>query len=218
MAVIKACLFDLDGTLADTLPDLAAATNDALRANGFPVRPFADFPHMVGDGVGKLIERALNDAATPERIQQVLGTFIPVYDAGCMNKTCLYDGIADLIDRLHREGIHLLVVTNKPQAQAEKIIAHFFPEGVFAGVYGGGDRYPRKPHPASVELALQQVSVTAAEAVFIGDSDVDVFTAKAAKMPCIGVSWGFRGEEELRNSGADHIAHTADDIERIVLD
>lgn len=212
----KAVLFDLDGTLANTLPDLAAATNDALRANGFPVCPFDAFPHMVGDGVRKLIERALGEAATPDRVAQVLADFIPIYDARCLQDTVLYDGVAATVERLKNAGYRLLVVTNKPQQQAEKIVHHFFGD-LFEGVYGGGDRYPRKPDPASVYLALQQVGAIPETAWLIGDSDVDVFTAHAAGIPCIGVAWGFRGEAELRFAGADHIAHAAEDVEEIVL-
>lgn len=212
----KAVLFDLDGTLADTLPDLAAATNDALRANGFPVCPFGAFPHMVGNGARKLIERALGESVAPETVERVLASFLEIYDARCLQDTVLYPGVADLTERLCQAGFHLLVVTNKPQRQAEKIVRHFFGDRL-EGVYGGGENYPRKPDPASAYLALQQVGATPATAWFIGDSDVDVFTAHAAGIPCIGVAWGFRGEEELRTAGADHIAHTVADIEEIVL-
>ncbi len=205
------CLFDLDGTLANTLPDLAAATNAALEQHDYPTSPLSDFPRMVGDGVGKLIERALGVRATPERVATVLATFLEYYDAHCLDQTTLYPGMDRAVDALLRNGLGIAVVTNKPQKQAETITRHLLGDRI-AGVWGGGERYPRKPDPASVFLALEHLSVSPGEAVFVGDSDVDVFTAHAAGIPCIGVAWGFRGEDELRSAGADTVIHSAEEL------
>ena len=213
----KAVLFDLDGTLADTLPDLAAATNAALRENGFPECPLGDYPHMVGNGARLLVQRALHEAATDDTVEQVLASFLRIYDELCLREVRLYPGIDETVRRLHEAGYHLLVVTNKPQQQADKIVRHFFGDTLFEGVYGGGSAYPKKPDPTSAQLALRQVNADPAVSWFVGDSDVDVLTAKAAHLRCVGAAWGFRGEAELRRAGADAVAMTAADILPCIL-
>ena len=213
----KAVLFDLDGTLADTLPDLAAATNAALRENGFPECPLGDYPHMVGNGARLLVQRALHEAATDDTVEQVLASFLRIYDELCLREVRLYPGIDETVRRLHEAGYHLLVVTNKPQQQADKIVRHFFGDTLFEGVYGGGSAYPKKPDPTSAQLALWQVNADPAASWFVGDSDVDVLTAKAAHLRCVGAAWGFRGEAELRRAGADAVAMTAADILPCIL-
>lgn len=213
----KAVLFDLDGTLADTLPDLAAATNAALRENGFPECPLGDYPHMVGNGARLLVQRALHEAATDDTVEQVLASFLRIYDELCLREVRLYPGIDETVRRLHEAGYHLLVVTNKPQQQADKIVRHFFGDTLFEGVYGGGSAYPKKPDPTSAQLALRQVNADPAASWFVGDSDVDVLTAKAAHLRCVGAAWGFRGEAELRRAGADAVAMTAADILPCIL-
>lgn len=213
----KAVLFDLDGTLADTLPDLAAATNAALRENGFPECPLGDYPHMVGNGARLLVQRALHEAATDDTVEQVLASFLRIYDELCLREVRLYPGIDETVRRLHEAGYHLLVVTNKPQQQADKIVRHFFGDTLFEGVYGGGSAYPKKPDPTSAQLALRQVNADPAASWFVGDSDVDVLTVKAAHLRCVGAAWGFRGEAELRRAGADAVAMTAADILPCIL-
>ena len=213
----KAVLFDLDGTLADTLPDLAAATNAALRENGFPECPLGDYPHMVGNGARLLVQRALHEAATDDTVEQVLASFLRIYDELCLREVRLYPGIDETVRRLHEAGYHLLVVTNKPQQQADKIVRHFFGDTLFEGVYGGGSAYPKKPDPTSAQLALRQGNADPAASWFVGDSDVDVLTAKAAHLRCVGAAWGFRGEAELRRAGADAVAMTAADILPCIL-
>lgn len=205
----KAVLFDLDGTLADTLPDLASATNEALRENGFPTCPPEAYPHMVGNGARLLVERALGDAASADNTARVLDSFLRIYDDLCLEKVRLYPGIADAVSALKQAGYRLLVVTNKPQRQANKIVRHFFGDTLFEGVYGGGSAYPKKPDPTSALLALRQVNAAPEASWFVGDSDVDVLTAQAAGLRCVGAAWGFRGEEELRRVGADAIAPSA---------
>lgn len=213
----KAVLFDLDGTLADTLPDLAAATNAALRENGFPECPLGDYPHMVGNGARLLVQRALHEAATDDTVEQVLASFLRIYDELCLREVRLYPGIDETVRRLHEAGYHLLVVTNKPQQQADKIVRHFFGDTLFEGVYGGGSAYPKKPDPTSAQLALRQVNADPAASWFVGDSDVDVLTAKAAHLRCVGAAWGFRGEAELCRAGADAVAMTAADVLPCIL-
>lgn len=211
-------MFDLDGTLANTLPDLARATNEALKENGYPPCPPEAYPHMVGDGARMLIERALGDAAFPDVTDRVLQSFLRIYDQGCLREVSLYPDIGEAVRQLKTRGYHLLVVTNKPQRQAEKIVCHFFGESLFEGVYGGRDAYPRKPDPAAANMALAAVKAEAPHAWFVGDSDVDVMTARAAGLRCIGAAWGFRGEQELARAGADFIAFCARDLNAIITE
>lgn len=213
----KAVLFDLDGTLANTLPDLAFATNRALEENGFAPCPLDAYPHMVGNGARVLVERALGQKMTLSSTELVLASFLRIYDRTCLEKVCLYPGIAGSVETLRREGFHLLVVTNKPQAQAEKIIRHFFGETLMEGIYGGQPDRPKKPDPTAVHMALTAVHVLPENAWFVGDSDVDVQTAKAAGMRCVGAAWGFRGEKELRQAGADYVASSPQDMLQYIL-
>lgn len=214
----KAVLFDLDGTLTNTLPDLASATNEALQENGYPPRPPEAYPHMVGDGARMLIDRALGSAASADVIDRVLQSFLRIYDRDCLREVSLYPGIDEALRQLKARGYHLLVVTNKPQPQAEKIVRHFFGRSLFEGIYGGRDAYPRKPDPTAANMALTAVKVAAPHAWFVGDSDVDVMTAKAAGLRCIGAAWGFRGEQELRRAGADFIAFCARDLNTMITE
>lgn len=212
----RAVLFDLDGTLTNTLPSLAAATNEALQENGYPVCPVEAYPHMVGDGARMLIERALGNAAAPSSTTQVLRSFLQIYDRDCLRQVALYPGIARTVRVLKERGYHLLVVTNKPQAQAEKIVRHFFGDTLFEGVFGGQDIYPCKPDPTSARLALAAAKTLTENAWFVGDSDVDVLTAQAAGLRSVGAAWGFRGAEELKRAGANVIATCAEDLEKII--
>lgn len=201
---MKAVVFDLDGTLVDTLRDLAEATNRALEANGFPACPLEAYTQMVGNGARKLIERGLGGACTPERTERVLADFIRIYDRGCLMYTRPYAGMEETVDALQQKGLCLLVVTNKPEKQACKIVSHFFPSR-FSAVYGGLAGRPAKPDPAVTLSALKTVGIEQGEALFVGDSNVDIYTARAAGVRSAGAAWGFRGEKELRAAGADYL-------------
>lgn len=201
---MKAVVFDLDGTLVDTLRDLAEATNRALEVNGFPACPLEAYTQMVGNGARKLIERGLGTAGTPERTERVLADFLRIYDRDCLTYTRPYAGMEETVDALRDRGLRLLVITNKPEAQARKIVTRFFP-GRFAAVYGGTAGRPAKPDPAATLSALESADAAPEEALFVGDSNVDIYTARAAGMRSAGAVWGFRGEEELRAAGADSL-------------
>lgn len=202
-------LFDLDGTLIDTIADLADATEAALRdcgrgrEDGRPVHSVDDYYRFVGNGCLKLVERAIGEAS-PEEITRVYERFMELYDQNYCVKTAPYDGIYDLLDELTKRGYKLGIVTNKPEPQARKLAELLFGKYPFGCVYGGAvEGRPHKPDPQVVRLALQDLNAVAEETLFVGDSDVDVYTGHNAGMVTAGAVWGFRGEDELRAAGAD---------------
>ncbi len=207
----KAVVFDLDGTLTDTLGDLAAATNEALQRRGFPACPLESYRHMVGNGARKLIERALGGACTPERTEQVLQDFLKIYDADCLRYTRPYDGVEEALAFFRAKGVRMAVVTNKPEKQARKIVRHFFGEEL-SPVYGGSPERRAKPDPGTVWQVLKELGVQREEALYVGDSDVDILTAKNAGVTGAGACWGFRGKEELRRAGADILLESPRDL------
>lgn len=217
MNQIKAVLFDLDGTLLNTLDDLAAAVNAALTAHGMPRRTVDEVRRFVGNGVAKLIERAVptgTDAATQ---QEVFDTFRAYYAEHNLDATAPYDGILPTLARLRDAGIALAVVSNKLEEATAALCRHFFSDLIAVAVGDVPDR-PRKPAPDGTLAALARLGVTPDEAIFVGDSDVDVLTATNAGLPCIGVTWGFRDADSLRAAGAIYLVDTPTQLVSVILD
>lgn len=210
----KGCLFDLDGTLVNSLTDLAMSTNRVLQAHHLPTHDISKYNQFVGNGVKKLMERALGDEHL-DLLEQCLEEFHQDYNLHCLDHTLPYPKMLELIEKLKSEGIRLAVVTNKPQHLAVKIVEHLFPD-TFVAVLGQQDAYPIKPHPESTHIALMTMRLSHHDCYFIGDSDVDMETGYLSDMETIGVAWGFRGQEELKVAGASFIAHTPMDIWRII--
>lgn len=208
----NAIVFDLDGTLADTLRDLAEATNAALALSGLSPFPVEHYRFMVGNGVRKLVERAVGEDTPPSLCEKVLEDFKRIYDRDCLKNTKPYDGIPETLKNLKNDGIKLFVVTNKPDLQAHKIIMALFGKNLFDGVYGNCEGRKTKPDPALTLQVLASVDASPEQSLFIGDSNVDIYTAKNAGMKSGGVLWGFRDEEELRNAGALYILHNPAEI------
>jgi phosphoglycolate phosphatase len=214
--MINCIIFDLDGTLCDTLRDLAEATNVALAGAGYPTHPVEAYKQMVGNGITRLMERALPaDAVTARTVAALRETMLAYYDAHLMDYTAPYPGMTALIDRLADQGKALFVVTNKPDAQAKAIVRACFP-GRFRAVYGQVPAMPTKPDPWAVDKCLAQGPFSREEALFVGDSNVDVATARAAGLDCAGVSWGFRGRRELIRAGARWVADEPGKLAEIV--
>lgn len=188
-------LFDLDGTLLDTLEDLADAVNYVLRQFGYPERTIEEVRRFVGNGAGVLIQRSVPEGANAE---PVFAAFRRYYDAHCQEKTKPYDGILDILGRLG-EQYPIAVVSNKPDSAVKALCADYFP-GVYA--LGESTDCPRKPAPDMVWKAMKAIGVE--RCVYVGDSEVDVATAKNAGVPCLSVLWGFRDQEELEQAGATH--------------
>ena len=209
MAKWKTCLFDLDGTLIDTIDDLAAATEPVLLEFGFgnadktPRYTREEYYRFVGNGAKKLVERALGEFCTPDLLEKAYARFLELYDANCKVKTYPYDGILPLLDELKVRGVTLGVVTNKPEKQARYLANAFFEKYDLKCVYGSIDERPKKPDPTAVYMAINDCNADPETTLFIGDSDVAILTAHTSGLVGVGAAWGFRGEEELRRAGAD---------------
>ncbi len=203
----KLAIFDLDGTILDTLDDLADSTNFALAAHNFPTRTKEEIRRFVGNGVRKLIERALPQDMAKEHTDAVLATFLAHYKTNCNNKTKPYDGILDMLRTVREHGCKTAVLSNKADAPVQTLIKLYFGDLID---YAAGEKegIPRKPAPEGVHAILEHFGVTSKDCAYIGDSDVDVDTAKNAGMDYIGVDWGFRDRDELIARGGKTIAHT----------
>lgn len=212
-------IFDLDGTLLNTIDDLATATNHALAVMDFPQHGMWVYPTMVGNGVRKLIERALPDDARSEKnITEALAHFTEYYNEHCCDATKPYPGIVDLLTDLSARGINMAVTSNKYQEAVTKLINHYFPGANFRAILGNEDGMPRKPDPSIVFKALSMCPTPKAETLYVGDSGVDMETARRACVESCGVTWGFRSIHELKEALADHIVSTPDQIAALVLD
>ncbi len=216
MAAYQAAVFDLDGTLLNTLDDLAAAVNAALTAHGMPPRTRDEVRTFVGNGVAKLIARAVPTGTDEATLAAVFAAFREHYAAHNLDRTAPYAGVLPMLTQLHAAGVKIAIVTNKLESATERLQAHFFADTVDIALGDIPDR-PRKPAPDSTSLALARLGVSPDEAVFIGDSDVDVLTAKNAGMPCIAVTWGFRDAAFLRDSGATTLATTPAELTELIL-
>ena len=205
---IKAVIWDLDGTLLNTLDDLAASTNAALSKCGLPQRTTDEVRRFVGNGVHKLIERAVPELGTEHPLfQQVLDGFVEHYGAHSRDNTHPYDGVMEALERLAGMGAMHAIVSNKIDFAVKALSQDYFP-GRMKSAVGDDPSRRKKPAPDSVLEAMRQMHVTAEECVYVGDSDVDVITARNAGIPCVAVTWGFRDEKCLLDAGAEHIAHT----------
>ncbi len=212
----KLIIFDLDGTLLDTIADLGTACNHALESKGYHKHPIAAYPYMVGNGVRKLVERAQPDA-TPEEIDELLVLFREYYDEHCTDLTKPYPGVPELLSDLSANGVALAVATNKYQSAARKIIDHFFPDIPFVAVLGQVDDRPVKPDPSIDFAVLLEHPTPKKDTLHVGDSAVDIETARRACIDSVGVTWGFRPITELRRAYADHIVCSPADVLKLAL-
>jgi phosphoglycolate phosphatase len=200
---IKGVIFDLDGTLLDTLQDLATAVNHALTQMGFPVHPLEAFRRFIGDGSRQLVTRALPPhARTAETVTECLQTYRRYYDRHWHDQTRPYPGITVLLHTLQAMDLSLAVLTNKPHDLAVQCIAYFFPATPFHTVIGQREGCPIKPDPQAALTAARQLQVGPASCLLLGDSGVDMAAARAAGMGPIGALWGFRARAELEQAGA----------------
>lgn len=204
-------IFDLDGTLLSSLADLAASCNYALRTNGMPERTLNEVRRFVGNGVKKLMERATPDGLQNPLFDKTLADFRQHYMKHNLDTTCPYEGVMPMLEELQRRGKKVAVVSNKFYAATQELCHHFFGDLVTVAI-GEREDIRKKPAPDTVIEALRQLNATAEESVYIGDSDVDIDTARNAGMPCISVLWGFRDKEFLIEHGATTLVATPQEI------
>ena len=198
----KAVLFDLDGTLLDTIDDLWQSTNYALHAHGFALRSRQEVLGFVGNGVAKLIERAVPEGTNTHDVQQTLATFRQHYMAHSMDNTRPYDGVMPLLQALQAVGCCTAVVSNKMDEAVGELCCHFFSPLIHVAT-GVSQHCRPKPAPDMVLRALQELGIGAEDALYVGDSDVDILTARNSGLPCISVLWGFRDRDFLIQHGAE---------------
>lgn len=212
----KLCVFDFDGTLVDTIADIGESLNWCLEKMGKPVHEIHAYNKMVGNGMNLLCRRALGDS-TEEEVQSLIDMYKVKYQENCCVKTCMYDGIKELLADLKKAGIILAIVTNKPQIQTDEIISKLFDKSIFFEIIGQSDRFPTKPDPESLNHVIEKAGVDKKDVWYVGDSDVDIILGRNAGVDAIGVEWGLRGKEELVQTGAKFIAKNAEDLKKIIL-
>lgn len=206
-------IFDLDGTLLDTVADLANATNQALEQCGYPTHPVEAYYKFVGNGINKLFARALpTEASNEENVLRVRSLFVPYYNEHNADYSRPYPGVVELLHTLQEDGVKIAVASNKYHEATLKLVHHFFPDIRFTAIYGQREDVPIKPAPDIVYDILRDTGISTEQALYVGDSGVDMQTAFNAGVESVGVTWGFRSEAELREHGAAHLVHEADAI------
>lgn len=207
----KLVIFDLDGTLINSIYDLGEACNYALRKMGFAQHPIPAYNYMVGNGVRRLIERAQPDADA-QTVDKLLEYFRDYYDKNCTVNTKPYKGIPELLSSLSDAGISIAVASNKYEAATKRIVEYFFPEIKFVSIQGQIPERPSKPDPSIVFEILSEFPTPKSEVIYVGDSGIDIETSRRACVESVGVTWGFRPVIELREAHADHIVSTPSEI------
>ena len=212
----KAVLFDMDGTVLDTLGDLAAAVNHTLREFSMPEHSIAEVAAALGNGAAYLIAHTVPDGTSKELTDKVLAAYAPYYDAHCDILTGPYDGIVPLMQKLCERGVKLAVISNKQDTAVKPLAEKYFP-GLLEIAVGESAEVRRKPNPDAVLAALRHIGVEREDAIYVGDTEVDLQTARNAGMECASVDWGFRTREQLVEIGAEHIFDTVQELEEYLL-
>lgn len=204
-------IFDLDGTLLNTLEDLADCVNHTMKVFGYPERTIDEVRRFVGNGIGLLVKRAVPDYVDDEQYKTVFNEFKNYYTANCQVKTRPYDGILRLINELHQKGIKLAIVTNKNQMAVNELNKKYF-NGIINVAVGDNGVRERKPSPEPIKEALKLLNSKAENTIYVGDSEVDVTTAKNAGLFGVCVTWGFRDKEQLVSSGGEHFIDKPEEL------
>ena len=214
----KTVVFDLDGTLLNTIDDLADAGNRVCAARGWPQHTVEEYKYFVGNGIPKLVERfSPPEARTPAQLADTLAAFQADYGAHLRDKTAPYPGIPALLARLKAAGVQLAVFSNKADPLARQVVADYFDAALFDAVRGALPGVPTKPAPQGTLALMQAIGADPAATLYVGDSNVDVDTAHNAGLPCCGVLWGFRTRQELTDAGAEHLAADAEELWNVIV-
>ena len=209
----EAVIFDMDGTLLDTLEDIGDTSNRVLQKRNYPQHPIEDYKNYVGNGARKLIEDILPDNARIEStIQQCLQDFLTEYEKSWNVKTQLYDGIAEMLDGLEKNDINLSILSNKPDSFAKAFASEYLNDWTFSHVLGNCDLFPRKPDPAGALYISKQIDISPEKILYVGDTLTDMKTAVGATMKPVGVLWGFRTRQELVDNGAQILLNTPTEL------
>ena len=212
----KAVLFDMDGTVLDTVGDLTDAINISLEKFGFPVRSQEEVKSFLGKGPAHFVNCAVPEGTDEPTRRQVLAFYEPYYDSHCQIKTAPYPGIMELLHCLKNQGIQLAVISNKQEAAVKALAARHFGD-LLALAVGTSDSIPCKPNPAAVLSAMGELGVEKSETLYVGDMDVDLNTARNAGIACACVSWGFLGRKKLESLGAEHIVDSTEELLAFIL-
>jgi phosphoglycolate phosphatase len=208
----KAIIFDLDGTLINSIPDIADSMNTVLSRYGYPQYNHNQYRYFVGNGIRRLVERCVPpEHSTPENIENIFRTMVEVYSDNCLNKTAVYDGIRELLDGLAAKQIKMAILSNKTDSITQTICDKLFSGNRFEIVLGSTNRFPKKPNPQSALFVASSLAVSPCDVFYLGDTSIDMETACAAGFFPAGAFWGFRPADELRSFGAQFIAHTPTD-------
>jgi len=214
----KGCIFDLDGTLTDTLESLVYSVNATLKELGLAQISANQCKPLVGNGARNLVERSLRLAGdtNAERIEEAMTIHGRIFEKYCTYHVAPYEGIVDMLQELKKQGVRLVVLSNKPHLRTMDVVATSFEEGTFFRVYGQREGVPRKPDPTAVHMILEELGVSREECLYIGDSEVDIMTGCAAGVSTVGVTWGFRNREVLIEHGATYVVDRPAEIISIV--
>lgn len=214
--MINTIVFDLDGTLLNTLEDLKDSVNFALERQGYPLRDLNEIRSFVGNGIRLLMERAVPENIPAETFEICFKDFCDYYKIHMEDKTAPYDGINDMLTNIKKAGFKTAIVTNKADFAAQDLCKRMFGENIDF-VVGSSDDRPNKPAPDGVFYALEKLDSKIENTVFVGDADTDILTAKNASLPSIGVLWGFRDREVIEEAGAEYIVESVNDLEKLLI-
>jgi len=213
----KAAVFDMDGTLIDSLADMTSSVNRILAGAGYPLRTKDEIRQFVGNGAKLLVRRSLPETVSDGEAERLFNLYKKDYQEHLLDETLPYSGIPSLLEKLKAHGIRLAVLSNKPHASAVRICDTLFP-GLFEIAWGDRPNVPKKPDPTAVWSALEEMGVSKDKAVYIGDSETDIRTAKNAGLCSVGVLWGFRDEKVLTAEKPNYLCRSIGELEKILLD
>ena len=213
----QAVLFDMDGTVLDTLDDLCDSINHSLAEFSLPQVSREHVRQCLGNGAAFLVSHSIPSDSSPELEADVLAFYKPWYDAHCLIKTAPYEGILPMMQSLKEQGLRLAIISNKPDRAVQELSDAFFP-GLLELSVGESPSVRRKPAPDTVLTAASQIGLSVDQCVYVGDSEVDLQTARNAGMDCISVTWGFRDEPQLLDAGAATLVHSPKELEGLLLD